>query len=61
MRMYSAPRFFSPAHPVCPHCGEPMRLLSIAPVQTERRVDEIVYRCDDCKRERTQITRPVDN
>jgi hypothetical protein len=59
MRMYSARRFFAQPLLVCPDCAEPMRLLSIAPVPTEQRADEIAYRCDACRQERKQITRPV--
>jgi hypothetical protein len=59
MRMYSAPTFFAPSHLICPDCGEQMRLLSIVPIQTEDRADEIRYRCDACNVDHTQVTRPL--
>ena len=59
MRMYSAPTFFAPSHLICPDCGEQMRLLSIVPIQTEDRADEIRYRCGTCNVEHRQVTRPL--
>jgi hypothetical protein len=44
----------------CPDCGAPMRLIAVLPAPTERRADEVHYRCELCKVDLKRITKRLE-